>query len=46
MRQFDTHFALIYAQKEDLGQLEVLLHYSTSTVGAAKLRIFYNAVCT
>ena len=25
MEQFDTHFALIY---EDLGQLEVRLHYS------------------
>ena len=28
VEQFDTHFALIYAQNEDLGQLEVRLHYS------------------
>ena len=28
MEQFDTHFAIIYAKSEDLGQLEVRLHYS------------------
>ena len=28
MEQFDTYFALIYAQNEDLGQLEVRLRYS------------------
>ena len=28
MEHFDTHFALIYAQNEDLGHLEVRLHYS------------------
>ena len=28
MDQFDTHLTLIYAQNEDLYQLEVLLHYS------------------
>ena len=28
MEQFDTHFALIHTQNEDLGQMEVRLHYS------------------
>ena len=31
MEQFDTHFALIFPENEDSGQLEVRLHYNRTS---------------